>query len=618
MAKLRVLIVDDEESILDVLGVFFRRRGDDYHTVSSGAEALEILREKDFDVLLSDMAMPVLNGLELIQHAREIRQQMVCILMSGVGSRGDIIAAMKIGVFDFVDKPFPDFMSLSAMVDRAGEQSRLIRERDELLDHLRQQNAKLEVSLNQLHEAYGRLRRQEKTLESDLRQAQRVQRRLLPQGFPRLDGLDLHGYFRPCERLGGDFFGTIPLGGDRLAVYLVDVAGHGVSAAMITVILRELIHARRMLDSRTEIFISPAETLAFLNQGLLEEAFDPPILVTMTYCVLDALSGRVVCACAGHPPPVLVSGLDQGRLLPVGGPVLGMDLPGKYETAEVTLNPGDFLLLYSDGFPEARDSEGREFTEQGLCRAAARAHGRCAAEVVSHLDKELSLCLSGRSPVDDVTFLVIGRPLDAQRHERSTHASMPGNRRQEVVPDSIRVAFPKAVRNAQPARRGEVTAGWAENAAFVIRLTGLATWQCAPALRDLFEKAREAVAPIHVDLSSCEGMDSTILGLLYQRAAEVLLHQPGSRPMAQLGEMGILGAFRVTDAPAPGIEREICITPSAPQETAPTLILAAHESLMEVSETNRKRFGDLVQSLRKGESEKAARTSLTKRPPTGA
>ena len=594
MGKIRVLVVDDEDNILEVLQEYFRHRGDECSVASSGAEAIEILRERDFDVLVTDMSMPAMDGLELVERARIMRPQLVCVLMSGVGTRRDIIAAMKIGVFDFLDKPFPDFSAFSVIIARAADQSRLIRERNELLEHLQQQNAKLEISLSQLHEAYGRLRRQEETLESDLLQAQRVQRKLLPQGFPYLKGLDLRGYFRPCERLGGDFFGTIPLGKGRLAVYLVDVAGHGVSAAMITVILRELIHAQRMLDPMSEIFASPGKTLAFLNQGLLEEAFDPPILVTMVYCVLDTANSKAVCACAGHPPPILVAGEGNGRLLPVGGPVLGMNLPGKFDTAEVTLAPGDFLLLYSDGLSDMRDPEGSEYTEERLCQTTARAHGRSAAEIAGQVQRELSLRLGARSPADDVTFLVISRPAKVEQE------AAPPCREGDIVPDSVHVVFPEHIRRAEPAQRGEIEAGWADEKRLVIRLLGLATWQQAPALRELWAKAAaEAVDPIHVDLSSCQGMDSTMLGMLYQNAPRVLLHQAGARPVAQLREMGILDSLRVTDAPAPPIAREFRATSEISREAASDLILSAHESLMEASEDNRKRFEDLVQSLRK-------------------
>jgi len=271
-----------------------------------------------------------------------------------------------------------------------------------------------------------------------------------------------------------------------------------------------------------------------------------------------------------------------------------MDLPGKFDTAEVILAPGDFLLLYSDGLAETRDPEGKEDTEERLCETAALARGRSAVEIAVHLEKDLSLRLGGRSPADDVTFLVISCPAKVEQE------AAPPCKEGDIVPDSVRVVFPEQIRRAQPAQRGEIEAGWADEKKLVIRLLGLATWQQAPALRELWTKAAaEAVDPIHVDLSSCQGMDSTMLGMLFQNAPRVLLHQAGARPVAQLREMGLLDSLRVTDAPAPPITREFRATSQISRVAASDLILSAHESLMEVSEDNRKRFEDLVQSLRK-------------------
>ena len=107
---------------------------------------------------------------------------------------------------------------------------------------LKKRNEQLESNLAKLYQAYEQLMQHEERQEVDLRQAQHLQQSLLPAGFPQLSGMSLFGYYRPCEWLGGDFFDIVQLDETRLAVYLTDVSGHGVHAAMVTVILRELIH----------------------------------------------------------------------------------------------------------------------------------------------------------------------------------------------------------------------------------------------------------------------------------------------------------------------------------------------------------------------------------------
>lgn len=266
MAKLTVLVVDDEELILHVLLRFFRRRGDRCDVAPGGAEALRLVEAQRYDLVISDIAMPEMNGLELIRRVKERQPDAVCILMSGLGTRGDIIEALKIGVFDFIDKPIPDLAALTMVIDRAAESGRLVRERNALLENLREQNTKLEYSLLRLHEAFAQLHQQEAVLESDLQKAQRVQRTFLPAGFPRVANFDFFGYYAPCDQLGGDFFGTLALADGRMALYLVDVAGHGVSAAMITVTFRELMRAGHRSTGQDALFGEPARVLRTMNE----------------------------------------------------------------------------------------------------------------------------------------------------------------------------------------------------------------------------------------------------------------------------------------------------------------------------------------------------------------
>ena len=586
MSNLQILVVDDEGPVLQVIASYLTRRGEHCRTAASGTEALALVQQHDFDIVLTDLTMPDLDGLELIRRIKVLRPQTVCILISGVGTRFDVIAAMQIGVFDFIDKPFSDLAVLAAAIERAAASRRLVQERDALLGDLKNQNAKLEISLARLHAAYGQLRQQEATLESDLRQAQRVQRKLLPAAFPPLDGFEVYGYFGPCERLGGDFFGAVPLGDGRLAVYLVDVAGHGVSAAMITIILRELLQPRRLPHAGHEILDAPEKALAFLNHALLEEAFDPPILVTMVYAVIDAKQGVITFACAGHPPPSLVNGVAAPGPLMAVGPVLGLENPGVFATATVALNPGDSLLLYSDGVSDARQEGGEEFTSARLCAALEDQHGQSAARVGRAVEAALYLHLDDHPPTDDMTFMVIHRPV-----ARAAHRSAP------PVAESVHVVLPSRVTQRLTTAPGEIAGGWSA-ATGVIRLSGLATWQLAPAMRGLFAAAEaEGTGPIRVELADCQSLDSTMLGLLYQFAKKIILHRPNERLCAQFREMGIREHLQISEGAAPETDTPLSVISEAGREACSDLILSSHAALMEANEENRQRFQDLVGSL---------------------
>lgn len=594
MADLRVLVVDDEELILQVMKEFFRQRGDHCETAGNGTEALRFIEDRIYDLVLSDISMPGMDGLELVRRIKTLQPAAVCILMSGLGTRRDIISALKIGVFDFVDKPIPDLAQLTMIVDRAGESGRLLRERDSLLENLKQQNSKLEYSLLRLHEAFGQLRRQEEALESDLQKAQRVQRKFLPSGFPRLEGTELFGYYAPCDQLGGDFFGSFQFDDGRIAVYLVDVAGHGVSAAMVTVTFRELMRARQRMSGGDQLFTTPDQVLQYMNTALLEENFDPPIFVSMIYGVLDPKSGHLVLASAGHPSPVCVNRQGELREVPVTGCVLGTKCLGDYATTEFDLQPDEALLLYSDGLSDARSSGGEEFSRDRLRSILATEHASSALQIGDKIETQLLQHLSGVAASDDVTFIVLSRP--AAQVDTLENGPAPGG----LVPGSVKIVMPDKLRHIRTDTRGRLEAGWREKDC-IIRMIGAMTWQVAPALREMFLQGKDrSKLPLHVDLAECETMDSTALGLLLQHAEQIVLHQPGSRVVSQLHEMGVLPLFTISHEPCQRPTIPMAIAANDTQKACSELILSAHEALMEASATNKQRFKAVVDTLRAG------------------
>lgn len=600
MADLRVLVVDDEELILQMLKTFFRHRRDQCDVAPNGVEALRFVESRPYDLVLSDVSMPGMGGLELVGEVKKLQPHAVCILMSGMGTRRDVLAALKIGVFDFIDKPIPELAALTMVIDRAAESGRLVRERDALLENLREQNAKLEYSLLRLHEAFGQLHQQEEALESDLQKAQRVQRTFLPTGFPHTPGFEFFGYYAPCDQLGGDFFGTLPLADGRTGLYLVDVAGHGVSAAMITVTFRELMRGGRLAARNDALFGDPAAVLRYMNEALLEEKFEPPIYVAMLYGVIDPRTGDVSVASAGHPAPILVSGAGQSSTVPAEGTVLGMTTAVNYAATTLTLNAGDALLFYSDGLSESRGDDGREFSAGRLQEIMARQHARSAPTIGSELEQQLRGHLQGAASTDDITFLVVTRTAVVERGE--------GVEARGRGVDSVKFVLPEKSPRVRTDGRAHIRAGFHEERC-VVQLSGITTWQLAPALRDTLRRARErAELPFHIDLVACEALDSTMLGLLLQESANLVLHQPSQRVLGQLHEMGVLRFFEISYEACPQPQVAMDVTPNEPRRACSDLILSAHEALMDVSESNRQKFRDVVESLR-GENAAAVRTT---------
>ena len=198
MERLKLLVVDDEELILSFFGAFLNYRGDDAVLAHNAIEALAKLEERDFDVLITDLRMPGINGIELVSRAMKVRPNIVPILLTGRATKEDMVEAIKANVFDYIEKPVSDLSTLSFVLDRAGERSRLARERVELLAQLQEKNAKLEENLKNLNRAHERLMRQDAILNADLARAQRMQQSLLPRSLPSIGNIDFFGFYQPC------------------------------------------------------------------------------------------------------------------------------------------------------------------------------------------------------------------------------------------------------------------------------------------------------------------------------------------------------------------------------------------------------------------------------------
>jgi serine phosphatase RsbU (regulator of sigma subunit)/anti-anti-sigma regulatory factor len=603
MSGLRVLVVDDEEGMRFFLEKFLKRHGDEPVLADEGRQALEILSHEDFDVLISDLSMPGgMGGLELIRRARYVRPHMVPIVLTGFGTTQNTIAALKEGVFDYVEKPIRELNTFGAAVERAGRQSKLLRDRQRLMNDLQTKNTRLKTSLAELNDAYRKLMRQEEVLESDLRGAQRMQQSLLPSEFPKIAGFDIYGYYRACDRLGGDFFDVIPLGKDRMAVYLADVAGHGVRAAMVTVVIRELIHAQTLQDSNRSLFGRPEDALAFLNGRLLEEKFDQPVHVTIGYLVIDGANQELTYSSAGHPRPILVSENENIESLRADGPALGIETNPSFCTIKQKMNPGDFILLYTDGLAESRGANGYPLSAYRLTAEAASFYGCPADEIGESMEDFIGRHQQDLPVTDDVSFLVI-----AGNEPTTGEGARKCSRSIKIVEDTARKPLKEVVRNAF------IASGWKDNTC-VIRIAGEATWQEGPGLISAIcqAKSRECCKLI-IDMSECDCLDSTLLGLVYQMSREIEVFGMNDRVTRQFRELGILQKLQQTDQPPPKSLMAYEPPPDiSPRERA-QLVLAAHETLMDSSEENQKRFEGVVRLIREQAEEASVSEEIKKK-----
>lgn len=354
---MRVLLVEDDPVSRRVVERMLRKWGHEVVCAADGAQAIHILETDHFPIILSDWMMPVVDGVELCRRVRAKQNGAYSYFMlpTSRSEKADLVEGMDAGADDFIVKPF-DHEELLVRI-RAGQ--RIL----ELEQGLREQNARLESA--------------RKRMQIELEAARDVQQALLPASPPVLRGYRFAWAFQPCTFVAGDIFNLFQLDEDHWAFYVLDVAGHGVASALVSVAVSRFLTpienqsslVRRWLPDRSSFEAIPPEEVV----GALRERF-PGVLYagkyfTLTYAVLDTRAGEVTWVRAGHTLPLLVrkslppSFLDQG-----GGTAVAL-LPRHIipdVAARLHLEPGDRFLLYTDGLTEARNPQEGIFSEERL------------------------------------------------------------------------------------------------------------------------------------------------------------------------------------------------------------------------------------------------------------
>ncbi|MGE0104878.1 MAG: PP2C family protein-serine/threonine phosphatase [Blastocatellales bacterium] len=255
------------------------------------------------------------------------------------------------------------------------------------------------------HLVSGRIERERLKAEFDV--ARKAQQKMLPDSEPRIEGLDIAAICQPSKEVGGDLFDFLRLKDGRLGIVVADVSGKGVPASLYMTLTKGL------LDSVSEIETDPGMILREVNRHLYEVC-QRRVFVTLFLGILDPVTGHFEFARAGHNPPVLHRPHDKTTLmLKPRGMGLGLNSGRIFDQSiqvdSTDLNPGDILLIYSDGITEAMNHRKEEFGEDRLQDLAGRLDGLDARGIKTRVFDEVSRFLGNIPPQDDQTLVVVKR-----------------------------------------------------------------------------------------------------------------------------------------------------------------------------------------------------------------
>ena len=367
MKSARILVVDDEPGMLRAVD---RVLSKDHHIVGTrlSREALSMAGDFHPELAIVDIRMPDMDGFELMAQLKARFAGIDVILMTGsVDDLDDkLVRAIRSPAFYFIQKPF-DREVLRTLVDRCLE--------------LRWRREEHRLNL--------------KRLETEMAEARAFQQSLLPDRETVVNGVAVCCRYTPSSALGGDLYDYASSTG-RTALLIADVSGHGVSAAMLTGIVKSAFHA-----SHVDGF-EPAAVVQRVSMGLA--AFSPDRFVTMVAALISPEERQLRYVNAGHPPVALWGRTREPRWLHSTGPLVSPALmESTWESPVVPIHEGDHLLLYTDGISDAlADDNGK--SEKGFTRIIDRA-SEGGAPLLDTILADVHRRLAGRPQPDDLTLL---------------------------------------------------------------------------------------------------------------------------------------------------------------------------------------------------------------------
>lgn len=248
------------------------------------------------------------------------------------------------------------------------------------------------------------LQKKTQDLRKDLSLAHELQRRFLPQRAPDIDGYEFFSWYRPMQQVGGDYFDYIVLDNDRVAIVVADVVGHGITAALLM--------AKVSAESRFALATEPDPIAAVkrMNENLSSLHIDR--FVTLALILIDSKTHLATVVNAGHMPPILRKASDKSLTsiaVEEAGVPLGVMDDFDYESTQVVLEPGDSLLLYTDGVNEAMDKDGKQLTTAGMIEDIQISQTTTPETIGQSVCESVSRHVGETDMIDDACLVCVGR-----------------------------------------------------------------------------------------------------------------------------------------------------------------------------------------------------------------
>jgi len=383
MSSRRILLVKDSSTMRRMLGTLLKEEGYEVLTANDGAEGLAQARaEPRPDLILTDYEMPQLDGPGLCKGVKEDPdlRTIPVLMLTTLGETRNKVTGLESGADDYIQKPkCPD--DIQEMFARIRAHLRIADLRSELAER------------NRLLEAAH------KKLTFELNLARKVQEAMMPRPPTPRGVLRVAVRYTPANQLGGDVYDFYRLDNNRLGILVADVSGHGVNSAMLSGMVKALAAGLSIA------VLEPGELLAGLDVAG-EQYFPEGYFCTGFYLIADEDTGLLRYAGVGHPPAIII-GPNGPRTLPSNPGMLGIGMVDGTAGASDRLEPGESLILYTDGLPDAMDPSDVVFGEDRLKTLLQSHHGNDPTEILDQGAGAVLAHTAPNTPADDINIIVL-------------------------------------------------------------------------------------------------------------------------------------------------------------------------------------------------------------------
>lgn len=373
--KEKILIIDDNKTNAKFIEVLLKREEQYLIKIAhDGAEALEILKRSNFDLIITDIIMPKIDGYELCKRVKNDKQtkEIPIIVITALSDTEDKVKALEYGADEFISKPFSSF-ELIARVKSILREKRYFK-------NIVKKNSRYEEELNM---------------------AKIVQQSILPKKEPVNDKVLFSSKYLPAYYIGGDYYNYNWIDENKIGIFISDVMGHGVLSSLVTMLLKS------NFDNLSQYYLYPSKLMEVLNKRLFDAISDSMIYSTAVYAILDTSNRELTYSFAGHPPIYRIDKEGNIYSYKSKGSVLGLFKENKYTVESVKLEKEDIMILYTDGIIEVTNKDRVEFGEKEFFKEMKNAQMfKSPKEFIDHLVETLRLYGGKKEFEDDINLIV--------------------------------------------------------------------------------------------------------------------------------------------------------------------------------------------------------------------